>query len=439
MDAFEVSKIMEGELIGESKNIRGFCINSKTIAENQAFVAMKGKKHDGHDFIDEAFQRGAVGFIVEKDVDIPRGTFAIKVRDSVKALNKLASWKRENFSGKVIAIAGSAGKTTTKEMVAFLLSKIAKVEKTPRNFNSQVTVPLSICNFSMDSDFWVLEFGASQKGDVWNLTNLAKPHVRAITAIGEEHLETFGCLDDVILGNGEVFHSMQEDDFAIYPNYVSHCYDCNKHITFGEGSLLEARDIHVSTEGVSFKVEDTMVCIPIPSLAIVENALCAFAILKALGINWKPLVFHLRHFKPVDGRFKIYKINHVTIIDDAYNANPISMKKALQSLSYFSGTKIALLGDMLELGKDSQIYHKQVGEIAKDLPIEFFILYGSHVRHTYEILKNSNKKVFYFNEKGEVVLKLKQILDQVKEPVVLVKGSRGMKMEDIIEELTGEF
>ncbi len=436
MKISDICEVIEGELIGAPKEVKGFCINSKAINHGQVFVAIKGKKHDGHDFTYEAFQRGAVGCIVEKDVSIPQGTFAIKVKDSIEALKKLARWKRKSFTGKVIAIAGSAGKTTTKEMVAFLLSKVAKVAKTPRNFNSQITVPLSICNFSLDCDFWVMEFGASQKGDVRNLTDLAKPNVRAITAIGEEHLETFGCLDDVILGNGEIFSNMKEEDVAVYPNYLSHCYRYENSITFGEGSSLYAKDIYVNSQSVSFKVGSTDVYIPIPSLALVENALCSFAILEALGIDWRYLAHHLKDFEAVDGRFKVTNLNGVTVIDDTYNANPISMKKALESLSHFAGTKIALLGDMLELGKDSEIYHRQIGELAKELPIEFFLFYGDQIRHAYDTLRKTKKKVFFFSRKEDVIAKLREIIREEKNPVVLVKGSRGMRMEEIIEKLT---
>lgn len=440
MKAADICKVVEGELLGEDKTIEGFCINSKSITKGQVFVALKGNRHDGHDFVSEAFQKGAVGCIVEKDVDLPKGTFAIKVKNSIEALRRLAVWKRNNFKGKVIALAGSAGKTTTKEMVAFLLSKVAtKVEKTPKNFNSQITVPLSVCNFALDSEFWVVEFGASQKGDVRRLTDLVRPHIRAITAIGEEHLETFGCLDDVVLGNGEILADMQKGDTAVYPKYVDHCYSCESYITFGEGSHLHAESISIDGKGVSFRVDKVDIYIPIPSLAVVENALCSFAVLEALGIRWQELIHHLRDFKAVDGRFKVIHLNHLTIIDDAYNANPVSMKKAIESLSRFRGTKIAVLGDMLELGEDSKIYHRQIGDLARELSIDFLILYGDHVRCAYEVLKNTQKTVFLLETKEDVIRTLKEIIRSVKNPVVLVKGSRSMQMEEIAERLTKEI
>jgi UDP-N-acetylmuramyl pentapeptide synthase len=150
-------------------------INSKEVQEGDLFVALKGSRHDGHDFVEEAFQRGAVGVVVEREVKAPEGRFALVVKDSLGFLRDLARRKREGFKGKVIAIAGSAGKTTTKEMVAFLLSKIAKTCKTPKNYNSQIGVPLSVANFEEDCQFWVVEVGASQKGDVARLVELINP------------------------------------------------------------------------------------------------------------------------------------------------------------------------------------------------------------------------------------------------------------------------
>ncbi|WP_448588568.1 UDP-N-acetylmuramoyl-tripeptide--D-alanyl-D-alanine ligase [Thermocrinis sp.] len=418
-------------LIGEYREVKRIVIDSRQVEEGDLFIAIKGSRHDGHHFVEEAFLRGAYGVVVEREVNVPEGKFALIVDNTLSFLRSLAKTKREAFGGKVIAIAGSAGKTTTKEMVAFLLSKVEKVCKTPRNQNSQIGVPLSVANFETDCKFWVVELGASQKGDVAKLVDLVKPHVRVITAIGEEHLETFGCLDDVVMGNGEVFKDMTEEDVGVCPQNVSHCYEIPKKITFGDGSELWAQDIRLSKEGVWFKVKGEEVFLPIPSLAVVENALCTFAVLEALGLSWRDLKDHLKDFHPVEGRFKTFQIGKWFVIDDAYNANPPSMRKALQTLSRFESFKIAILGDMLELGEGSPRYHREVGRLCVELGIDLCLFYGEHMRFAWEECIKNNHRAEHFISKEDLVEYLMDFTHL--EAVLLLKGSRGMRLEEVLD------
>ena len=423
---------IDGKLIGAYRDIKRVVIDSRQVEEGDLFVALKGSRHDGHDFVEEAFSKGAYGVLVEREVNVPEGKFAIVVKDTLQSLRTLARIKRENFKGKVIAVAGSAGKTTTKEMIAFLLSKVGKVCKTPRNQNSQIGVPLSLANFDDDCTFWVVEMGASKKGDVAKLVELVKPHIRVITAIGEEHLETFGCLDDVVMGNGEAFKDMQEGHAGICPAYVSHCYEIPNKITFGEGSELSAKEVKISKEGVSFKVQGQEVFIPVPSLGIVENALCSFGVLKALGLRWEDFKDYLRDFHPVEGRFKTYQLGSWFVIDDSYNANPLSVRKALETLSRFKGFKVAVLGDMLELGEDSPKYHREVGRLCAQLGIDLCLFYGEQMRFAWEECSKMSCRAEYFTDKGSLADYLERLAEV--EAVVLLKASRGMQIEMVLEE-----
>ncbi len=432
MDTRELARIIEGVHIGKPVVFTGFSIDSRSVKRGEVFVALKGKIHDGHDFAKEAIEKGAVALVCEKKLNLSQEVPQILVKDSLLALRKFALFKREKFKGKVVAIAGSAGKTTTKEMTAFLLSQVGKVCKTPKNYNSQIGVPLSMVNFEDDSSFWVVELGASQRGDVRKLVEVVKPNIRAITAIGEEHLETFGCLDDVVLGNGEIFHQMGDEDWGICPNEVSHCYDLPKKLTFG-GKDFSARNIKISKEGISFWVENRKVYIPIPSLAVVENALCSFRILQALGLDWKELSESLENFHPVEGRFRVVEVGAFTIIDDTYNANPPSMRMAIKSLSLFDGFKIAVLGDMLELGENSEAYHREIGQLCCKLGINLCLLYGKEMRYAYEECKKKGGNCMFF-EKAEELIKALLSLDKEKS-FILFKGSRGMRMEKFIEAL----
>lgn len=430
MNTEKLANILKGIHIGKPSTFFGFSIDSRAVKGGEVFIALRGKVHDGHNFAQEAIKKGAVAVLCERLLDLPKNVPQILVEDSLSALRNIALWKRENFKGKVVAIAGSAGKTTTKEMTAFLLSKVGKVCKTPRNYNSQVGVPLSVANFEEDCAFWVVELGASQKGDVKRLVEIVKPHVRAITAIGEEHLETFGCLDDVILGNGEIFYGMEEKDWGVCPAKVSHCYAIPKKLTFGDGDF-SAKDIKLSAEGVSFKVKGKEVFIPIPSLAVVENALCAFRILEALGVEWRELSNSLANFHPIEGRFRVIKRKDLIFIDDTYNANPPSVRMALKSLSLFDGYRIAVLGDMLELGELSEAYHREIGRLCTELGIDLCLFYGDHMKYAYQECLQQGGNCTFFEDK-------KRLLDfllgkSFGKAVILFKGSRGMKMEELVE------
>ncbi|MCX8164625.1 MAG: UDP-N-acetylmuramoyl-tripeptide--D-alanyl-D-alanine ligase [Aquificaceae bacterium] len=428
MTTLELANLLGAKHIGQSKFFKGFSIDSRETKKGQVFVALKGKVHDGHDFAQEAVGRGAVAIICERPLKLSGDIPQLLVEDTHQALRRFASFCRERFKGKVIAVAGSAGKTTTKELIALLLSKVGNVQKTPRNLNSQVGVPISIANFEEGGDYWVVEMGASQKGDVKNLVELVKPNVRAITAIGEEHLETFGCLDDVVLGNGEIFHQIAEEDWGICPNYVSHCYQISRKLTFG-GEDFNAEDVSLSLEGVRFRLKGCLISAPIPSLALVENILCAFRVLEALGLDWRELKECLRDFHPVEGRFRVLKKGELIIIDDTYNANPPSVRMALKSLSLFDGYRVAVLGDMLELGENSELYHREVGRMCIDLGLELCIFYGSYMKYAYEECLNAGIRCLFFEDPEQLTI----FLMGLKKAVILFKGSRGMRMEKMVE------
>ncbi|MEN3027776.1 MAG: UDP-N-acetylmuramoyl-tripeptide--D-alanyl-D-alanine ligase [Aquificaceae bacterium] len=411
METYELASLLGGIHFGRGRSFRGFSIDSRSILEGQVFVALRGKVHDGHNFVEEAVRRGAVAVLCERKLELSREVPQIIVESTPQALGKFARWRRDRFKGKVVAIAGSAGKTTTKELVAFLLSKLGKVCKTPRNYNSQIGVPFSIANFEEECDYWVVEMGASQRGEVKKLVEIVRPQVRAITAIGERACgKIFGCLDDVVLGNGEVFYSMGKEDRGVCPFDVSHCYQIPGKLTFG-GEDFRAEDISLYLEGVRFKVKAVPLFIPVPSLAVVENALCAFRVLEALGIDWRGLTEYLKEFHPVEGRFRVMRRGELVIIDDTYNANPPSVRLALRSLSLFQGYRVAVLGDMLELGQGSELYHREIGRTCRDLRIDLCLFYGNHMKYAYEECAKGGGNCFFFEE-GEELVKFLLNLDR---------------------------
>ncbi len=437
MRAEEVAKAVGGELKGESSEFKRFCIDSRKIEERDLFVAIKGRRHDGHDFIHESFKKGAVGAISFRDFDIPKGKFLIKVNDTVEALKKFARYKRSLFKGEVIGVAGSAGKTTTKDLIHFLLSKVAKAYKSEGNLNSQIGLPLVISNMPLSCDFAVFELGASRRGEVKELYYISKPRIRVITAIGEEHLETFGTIKDVIEGNGEIFTDFSEEDVAVIPSYARKFYRFNegKVITFGKGGDIYAEDIKISAEGTAFKVKGEEFLIRTLSKGIVDNALASFCVLLALGYDFREFKEYLKHFRPPEGRMNVLRFDDFILIDDTYNANPLSVKNAIDTLSEIKaeGKRVLVLGDMLELGDKSEELHREIGVYAYEKGIDVCLFFGKFTEFSYEEFKRKGGVTKFFKSKD---LLIEEVLKYTKDKnIILVKGSRGMRMEEVIERI----
>ncbi|AAC06961.1 UDP-N-acetylmuramoyl-tripeptide--D-alanyl-D-alanine ligase [Aquifex aeolicus] len=433
-----LAKILKGSLVG-SPNIpvKTFSIDSRTIKQGEVFIPLKGQKFDAHNFIPDAFKKGAVGVISEREVDVPPGKFLIKVRSTLESLREIAKFKRENFKGKVIGVAGSAGKTTTKELLSHLLSIKGKVYKSPGNLNSQVGLPLAVANASLETDFWVLEHGASKRGEIKNLIEITKPHVRLITTLGEEHLEGFGSLEGVIWGNAEMFCRISDNFYAVIPGkFLDTLFFLPKKISFGERGELQAQNVEVSEKGVSFEVEGEKFFISVPSLGLVENILACFCVLKVLGFTLKEFKEALKEFSPVEGRMKVFNLKNFILIDDTYNANPVSLRNAIKSVGAFKRDKVFILGDMLELGEHSKELHEEVGRLLNTVKgIRLAIFYGDEMKYAYDSFNKSKK--FYAKTKEEMLQFIEENLKEFEGCAVLIKGSRGMKLEEVVDFLRG--
>jgi len=295
-----------------------------------------------------------------------------------------------------------------------------------------------LSNLDLDAEFAVLELGASRRGEVLSLTKLARPSVRVITALGEEHLETFGTLEDVIKGNGEIFHGFSEDDRAVLPAYAKKYYDLPEErvITFGEGDL-KAENVDITVEGAVFELWREKFRVPVLSLGAVDNALAAFGVLKALGMDPREFKKRLESFNPPEGRMRVLKFESFYLIDDTYNANPPSVRNAVRTLASLrtDSKKVVVLGDMLELGRESKKLHAQIGAFIKDMGIDFAIFYGKETVHSYrELVRRGGNGVFIEEKEGVLEEMLKWMKDK---NIILLKGSRGMRMETLIEGIRG--
>ena len=431
-----LAQITCGKLVGNPHiKVNSFSIDSRNIKKGDVFIALKGSRFDGNEFVKDAFEKGAIGAIAEKLVEVPQDKFLILVNSSLEALKKIAKYKRENFKGKVIGVAGSAGKTTTKELLAHLLSFVGKVYKSPGNLNSQIGLPLSVANAPLDCDFWVLEHGASKRGEIKELVRITKPFIRVITKIGEEHLEGFRSLEGIILGNGELFCFLSEPFIAVIPEDTIKYYGFipkERLYTFGEKDI---ESYQITEEGVKAFIEGEEFFIPVPSLGIINNLVASIKVLRALGYKLKNFKEALSRFKPEWGRMEVIKLRNFTVINDTYNANPPSVENAIRSLSLMGNKKkIVILGDMLELGKYSKELHRKVGELLNECKINVVFFSGEEIKEAYNVYRGLK---FYTHSKEELKRVLKENKEILKGSLTLVKASRGLRFEDIVEFLRG--
>lgn len=430
----------------------GVSIDSRTIKSGELFIALKGERFDGHDFLDAALQKGS-GAIIEKSRIEKAGTgfkdrTIIGVEDTLRALQNLAGHFRKDFNGHVFGVVGSNGKTTTKEMLSSILSKSLSVLKTEGNLNNHIGMPLSIINGTKKPDVMVLEMGTNRPGDIDELCRICLPDIGVITNIGYEHIEGFGSLDRVRDSELEILPYIKrlivnaDDSFlmqGVRKNFKGEI------ITFGienRNSDITARDIVFSDEGISFVLHISGESIDINTKMRgyfnVYNCLAASSAAYSADFGLREIKEGLESFVGVRMRFEILKYGGITFLNDAYNANPSSMEESLKELIRMLNTgkrrrykrAIAVLGDMLELGDYATKAHINLGQRMSDLPVDIFIGVGPLMSLA---VSEFNGNGIHVNSSEDASKKLKEIIR--KGDVVLIKGSRGMKMEKVFESM----
>ena len=451
-DIREIARITGGTLnpADASVEITGVSTDSRTIQPGELFVPLRGPNFDGHEFITQAVHNGAVACLSEDVVNgfpVP----VVVVKDCLKALGDLAGAVRKQFDGPVVAVTGSSGKTTTKEMLAGILMLTAPGLLTEGNFNNLIGLPLTLFRCRDEFEWMVLEMGMSARGEIARLCQIGEPTIGIITNIGPAHLETLHGLDGVARAKGELFESLPEDGFAIVnidDEQVDRLPIANqvKRVTFGCSPQAEIRAESVIAQGSGvifhlFTPEGNWsVQLKIAGRHNVSNALAAAATAHVLGIDGETIVRGLEQFQPCCGRMETISLGcDVLLLEDSYNANPLSVKAALQTLSEMNGLgrHIAVLGDMLELGPKSAELHRQVGEQAAEL-VDDLLVMGE--------MKQEVAAGFCAGGKNEKHVRLIETHDDAIEILrdlihpgdrVLVKGSRGMRMEKISKALRG--
>lgn len=472
----------------------GVVLDSRKVGKDYIFIATRGERVDGHSFIDQVYDAGAMGVICEKAPENPKGAF-ILVKDSFQALKDVAEYYRRQLDIRVVGITGSVGKTSTKEFVASVLSKGFRVAKTQGNYNNEVGLPLTVLQIREDCEIAVLEMGISDFGEMHRLSRIAKPDVCLITNIGQCHLENLGTRDGILKAKTEIFDFMREggqiclngdddklvtirevrgsvpvffgngDNSAVYADHYE-----NKGLMGSSARIHIRKGLMKDRDETDFSVE-----IPLPGEHMLHNALAAATVGVLFGLSTGQIQAGIRDVEAVGGRSHVIRTGRLTLIDDCYNANPVSMKAAIDLLHMTDASemacapdgpektevaddsdmtdvsevageqvrlhknmrKVAILGDMFELGKDEAALHREVGIYAADKDIDVVICVGELCKYMYEGARsvgNPSVKSYYYENKEKLFAEIWEIIHDGD--IVLIKASHAMQFEEIINKLS---
>ncbi len=448
MSLQQACQILDGSLHGEDKNFTSVSIDGRSLQPGALYFAIRGERFDGHDFIKQAQQSGAVAAVVSDvcEDESLTGLSQIQVSDTRKALGRLAAAWRKAFRGTVVGITGSNGKTTVKEMTAAILAKRGDVLATQGNFNNDIGLPLTLLHMENKEKFAVIEMGANHHGEINELSHITNPDVAVITNAGSAHLEGFGSLKGVAEAKGEIYSGLTANGIAVinaddeFAEYWTGLCKNNKQYRFA----LENADVDVKGEwqptsiGGLLKIKtDNDQCevkLSVAGRHNAMNALAATAASLAAGATLSNAQSALTEFQPVKGRLNIYKTDSgACIIDDTYNANPASLEAGLKVLEDMPGERWLVLGDMGELGENSERLHFDVGVKASESGVNCLYVTGDN---SIASVKAFGEHAKYFKTHDELIKFLKNHMhDNLN---ILIKGSRYMKMEQIVESLIGE-
>lgn len=454
-----IEKACGGRYIGteaeKKTEVLGVVIDSRQVESGYLFVAIPGEKVDGHKFIPDVFAKGAAAVLSEQQLEDPAGPY-ILVESTTKALRDLAEYYRKSLDIKVVGITGSVGKTSTKEMIASVLSEKYRVLKTEGNYNNEIGLPLTIFKIRAEHEVAVLEMGISEFGEMHRLATMANPDICVITNIGLCHLENLKTRDGILKAKTESFAHLKKDGIAILNgdddklSTVRQVGD-KEPVFYGMEEKMEYREDakksvyatgveNLGLYGMQARIHtpegERDVRIPIPGEHNVYNALAATAVGLSLGLSLDQISSGILKAKTIGGRTNLLNTGSMTVIDDCYNANPVSMKASIDVLATAEGRKIAVLGDMGELGENEKKLHYEVGEYLAKKEIDILFCAGELSEEIAKAAQKESKtcEVYYFKTRDAL---LEQLLPFLKKgDTVLVKASHFMEYPKIVKALT---
>lgn len=445
----EIAKAVNGRLVGDNLTVDNIVTDSRSLQAGDVFLALKGPNFDGHQFVQQAQILGCSAVIIQQQT--PDNIAQVVVADTHQALGKIGAYVKAKVAPKTVAITGSSGKTTVKEMVAAILSRLGSVLATKGNFNNDIGAPLTLLRLEQHHEFAVIELGANHQGEIAYTTSLVKPDVALINNIAAAHLEGFGDLCGVANAKGEIFTGLPTNGVAIYCKDTDWAEHWQTHFVNKKVSLFSTtqmadcyseKEIYDDNGCAHFQLNthqgSTQIKLTLPGQHNVSNALAAAAISLEFGASLEDIRLGLLKMKAVNGRLNIHQLNKdIKLIDDTYNANVESVKAATKLLAAYSGRRILILGDMGELGDQEQAYHREVGRYAKNEKIDDLLTLGVLGEFTSNAFYGEQSTLkHHFKTREQLLLRLKQMLHAEAGPIsILVKGSRSAHMENVVTDI----
>lgn len=444
----QVAQALGATLHGEDVMMTGVSKDTRDIHAGDLYVALKGERFDGHQFVAEASLSGAVAALVSDDLslDVPQ----VQVADTRIALGQLAAhwrqiWRRKQCNGKLIGITGSNGKTSVKEMCSKILTDyvgVSAVLATKGNLNNEIGLPMTLLELTEQHQFAVIEMGANHVGEIDYLTKIARPDVALVNNAGPAHLEGFGSLENIATAKAEIYNGLPDDGIAVLnkddafaPFWQDYCSEMNT-VSFSmldESADVYAKHIEANRYQIIADAEKAELTLKVPGKHNVMNALAATAVTYSLGLPLRTVVSSLSAFENIQGRLTARRSDAgFQVIDDTYNANPLSVAAAIDVLAamHGAGKRVLVLGDMAELGKDADRLHAEMGSKAKSASIDALYATG---KLSESAVDGFGENGFYFKNKNDLIETLNKKL--TADDVVLVKGSRSAAMEEVVERI----
>ncbi|KDE36858.1 UDP-N-acetylmuramoyl-tripeptide--D-alanyl-D-alanine ligase [Kosakonia radicincitans] len=439
----QLADILQGELHGQDATIDAVTSDTRKLTPGCLFVALKGERFDAHDFAEQAKAGGAGALLVSRklDCDLPQ----LLVKDTRQAFGELGAWVRQQVPTRVVALTGSSGKTSVKEMTAAILSECGNTLYTAGNLNNDIGVPMTLLRLTKEHQYAVIELGANHQGEIAWTVGLTRPEAALVNNLAAAHLEGFGSLAGVAKAKGEIYTGLPANGVAImnadnndWLNWQS-IIGARKVWRFSPNAMnsdFTATNIHVTSHGTEFTLQTPMgnvdVTLPLPGRHNIANALAATSLAMAVGASLAAVKKGLANLKAVPGRlFPVQLGENKLLLDDTYNANVGSMTAAAHVLAEMPGYRVMVVGDMAELGDESEACHIQVGEAAKGVGIDKVLSVGKLSK----ALSAASGVGEHFNDKAAVVARLKALIAEQQIITILVKGSRSSAMEEVVREL----
>lgn len=440
----QLATALNATLLGEDVAVETVCTDTRKLTPGCLFIALRDEKFDAHDYAHQAVRGGAAALLVSKHlpIDVPQ----LLVGDTRLALGELGAWMRRQSSARVVALTGSSGKTSVKEMTAAILRQCGDVLYTDGNFNNDIGVPLTLLRLTLDHRFAVIELGANHIGEIAYATNLVRPDSALVNNLAAAHLEGFGSLDGVARAKGEIFNGLPTKGIAVInadSNDLTRWHDVLRDKTVwqfspqqGEYTDYYASDIRNEGGGSLFELHTPFgaleINVPLPGRHNVANALAAAALAMSVGAGLQQVKDGLAQLKAVPGRlFPIMLAAKKLLLDDSYNANVGSMTAAVHTLAEMPGYRVLVVGDMGELGEDAEACHQKVGEVARDAGIDTVLSIGT----LSQAISLTSERGEHFSDRTALIARLQTLLSAHGTISILVKGSRSSAMEHVVHAL----